>query len=80
MYYHRVLNKQNQYRKVSFPWLDSQENTDYGNRDFKTGKVPKFSDGTVNEFTTPNGRTVYDGGGVTPDIKIKQTTNNCIDS
>lgn len=47
---------------------------DYANRDSKTGKVPKFSDGTVSLFTTKNGRTVYDGGGVTPDIKIKQST------
>lgn len=44
---------------------------DYANRDWKTGKVPKFSDGTVSEFKTENGRTVYDGGGVTPDVKIK---------
>ena len=43
---------------------------DYANRDSKTGKVPKFSDGTVSLFTTKNGRTVYDGGGVTPDIKM----------
>ncbi len=43
---------------------------DYGNRDSKTGIVPKFSDGTVSLFTTENGRTVYDGGGVTPDVKI----------
>lgn len=50
---------------------------DYGNRDLKTGKVPKFSDGTVNLFTTKNGRKVYDGGGVTPDVKMnfsKKTT------
>lgn len=46
---------------------------DYANRDPKTGKVPKFSDGTINSFTTTNGRKVYDGGGVTPDIKIEQT-------
>ena len=44
---------------------------DYANRDIKTGKVPKFSDGTVSLFTTKNGRTVYDGGGVTPDIKME---------
>ncbi|WP_271405488.1 S41 family peptidase [Tenacibaculum soleae] len=43
---------------------------DYANRDAKTGKVPKFSDGAVSLFTTKNGRKVYDGGGVTPDIKI----------
>ncbi|WP_299004923.1 S41 family peptidase [uncultured Tenacibaculum sp.] len=44
---------------------------DYANRDPKTGKVPKFSDTTLNEFTTKNGRIVYDGGGVTPDITSK---------
>lgn len=45
---------------------------DYTNRDPKTGVVPKFSDGKVNTFKTTNGRTVYDGGGVTPDIKIEK--------
>lgn len=44
---------------------------DYANRDAKTGKVPKFSEGTVNTFTTKNGRKVYDGGGVTPDVLSK---------
>lgn len=43
---------------------------DYSNRNIKTGKVPKFSDGIVSTFKTKNGRTVYDGGGVTPDVKI----------
>ncbi len=43
---------------------------DYANRDPKTGKVPKFSDNVVNSFKTTNGRTVKDGGGVTPDIVI----------
>ena len=43
---------------------------DYANRDSKTGKVPKFSDSGINEFTTANGRKVFDGGGVTPDVKI----------
>lgn len=42
---------------------------DYANRD-KDGNVPKFSDGGINEFKTANGRTVLDGGGVTPDVKI----------
>lgn len=42
---------------------------DYTNRDTETGDVPKFSDGIVNSFTTTNGRKVYDGGGVTPDVK-----------
>lgn len=44
---------------------------DYANRDPKTGKVPKFSEGTVNAFKTENGRTVYDGGGVMPDVEIE---------
>lgn len=42
---------------------------DYANRD-KNGNVPKFSDGGVNKFTTQNGRIVYDGGGVMPDIAL----------
>ncbi|QOD59686.1 S41 family peptidase [Polaribacter haliotis] len=48
---------------------------DYANRD-KNGKVPKFSDRGVNKFTTENGRTVYDGGGVLPDIVIKTSDRN----
>ncbi|MDD7915130.1 S41 family peptidase [Polaribacter ponticola] len=44
---------------------------DYTNRDAKTGKVPKFSDKGINTFKTENGRIVFDGGGVTPDVKIK---------
>ena len=44
---------------------------DYANRDYKTGKVPKFSDGGINEFITENGRKVFDGGGITPDVEIK---------
>ena len=46
---------------------------DYANRDPKTGEVPKFSDNIVNSFTTTNGRTVKDGGGVTPDVVISIT-------
>ncbi len=42
---------------------------DYANRD-ENGNVPKFSDGTVTAYKTKNGRTVYDGGGVQPDIEI----------
>ena len=41
---------------------------DYANRDLKTGKVPKFSDSGINEFKTENGRKVYDGGGIIPDV------------
>ena len=47
---------------------------DYANRDFKTGKVPKFSDGGFNEFTTQNGRKVFDGGGIIPDIITENET------
>ncbi|WP_255513203.1 S41 family peptidase [Lutibacter sp. Hel_I_33_5] len=49
---------------------------DYANRDSKTNKVPKFSDGIVNSFTTTNGRKVFDGGGVMPDVKINRTQQN----
>lgn len=46
---------------------------DYTNRDLKTGKVPKFSDKGINEFKTANGRIVYDGGGVMPDVEITES-------
>lgn len=46
---------------------------DYTNRNDKTGEVPKFSDRGINEFKTANGRTVYDGGGVMPDVEIEQS-------
>ena len=49
---------------------------DYSNRDPKTKKVPKFSDGEVSSFKTKNGRTVYDGGGVTPDVSSKYADKN----
>ncbi len=45
---------------------------DYTNRDSKTGIVPRFSDKKVNRFTTQNGREVFDGGGVSPDIEIER--------
>ena len=45
---------------------------DYANRD-KNGKVPKFSDSGINKFTTENGRTVFDGGGVLPDVIVGYT-------
>ncbi|GAB7256067.1 S41 family peptidase [Polaribacter sp. OB-PA-B3] len=49
---------------------------DYENRDLETGKIPKFSDKGINAFKTANGRTVYDGGGVMPDIEIKTSEKN----
>ena len=45
---------------------------DYASRG-EDGKVPKFSDNGLNEFKTTNGRIVYDGGGILPDILIKKT-------
>ena len=46
---------------------------DYTNRDPKTGEVPKFSDKGIQAFKTEKGRTVYDGGGVMPDVEIETT-------
>lgn len=48
---------------------------DYANRD-ENGVVPKFSDGTVTAFQTKNGRTVYDGGGVLPDVLVGYSKRN----
>lgn len=48
---------------------------DYANRD-ENGVVPKFSDGEVVAFKTKNGRTVYDGGGVMPDIEFGYQSKN----
>ncbi|SDS39166.1 carboxyl-terminal processing protease [Polaribacter sp. KT25b] len=58
---------------------------DYTNRDDKTGVIPKFSDKGVNAFKTENGRTVFDGGGVLPDVEIKtsektEATDNLLKS
>ena len=49
---------------------------DYASRN-EDGVVPKFSDKAVAAFQTKNGRVVYDGGGIQPDIEIgynKKTT------
>jgi len=48
---------------------------DYANRDNK-GEVPKFSDGTVTSFKTKNGRLVFDGGGITPDVVVGFSKRN----
>jgi len=45
---------------------------DYTNRDHKTGIVPKFDSKNRNMFKTLNGRKVYDGGGIEPDVKIER--------
>ena len=49
----------------------SIQELDYTNRG-ENGEIPKFSDKTRNPFKTRNGRTVYDGGGIQPDIKFKK--------
>ncbi len=43
---------------------------DYSHRN-PDGSVGKVPDSLVNEYTTQNGRKVYDGGGIAPDIKTK---------
>tara|TARA_A100001015_G_scaffold295475_1_gene374494 strand:- start:448 stop:2097 length:1650 start_codon:yes stop_codon:yes gene_type:complete len=45
---------------------------DYSNKN-KNGSVGKTPDSLKNEFYTLNGRKVYDGGGIDPDIRIKIT-------
>ena len=42
---------------------------DYWNRD-KDGNATRVSEKNYNEFKTKNGRSVFDGGGVNPDIKV----------
>jgi len=43
---------------------------DYSRRN-KNGVVSKVADSLISEFKTKNGRIVYDGGGVDPDVKIE---------
>ena len=43
---------------------------DYSHR-AEDGSVEKIPDSLINAFNTTNGRIVYDGGGVTPDISIE---------
>lgn len=45
---------------------------DYSHRN-PDGSVGKIPDSLVTEYTTKGGRKVYDGGGITPDIKIAPT-------
>ena len=44
---------------------------DYSNRN-EDGSVGKVPDSLMTAFKTKNGRTVYDGGGINPDIEIDQ--------
>lgn len=43
---------------------------DYSNRN-EDGSVGEIPDSLIREFTTENGRKVYDGGGIRPDIQIE---------
>lgn len=45
---------------------------DYTHRD--GDDVPKFAKENRNSFKTKNGRTVYDGGGISPDVEIEKST------
>jgi len=42
---------------------------DYSHKD-KNGHSEKIADSLITAFKTKNGRTVYDGGGIEPDIKV----------
>ena len=42
---------------------------DYTHKD-ANGKAVKVADSLISSFKTKNGRTVYDGAGITPDIKV----------
>lgn len=42
---------------------------DYSHRD-ETGRVTRIPDSLTTEFKTANGRTVRDGGGITPDVEV----------
>lgn len=46
---------------------------DYSRRGFD-GSVSYIPDSLINEFNTKNGRKVYDGGGIVPDISISPET------
>ena len=46
---------------------------DYSHRN-EDGSVGNIPDSLVSEFTTKNGRKVYDGGGIKPDIELKTKT------
>ncbi|OIQ27241.1 MAG: peptidase S41 [Bacteroidetes bacterium MedPE-SWsnd-G2] len=50
---------------------------DYWNRD-EDGKATRVSKENYTAFTTKNGRTVYDGGGIAPDIALASSKNSPI--
>lgn len=47
---------------------------DYSNRD-KNGKALEIPDSLLVSFKTANGRTVYDGEGITPDIEVEYVSH-----
>jgi carboxyl-terminal processing protease len=50
---------------------------DYANKD-KDGKATRTTSTNYNAFKTRNGRTVFDGGGVLPDVELEQTKQSPI--
>ncbi len=52
---------------------------DYSNRN-EDGSVGEIPDSLIQEFTTRNNRKVYDGGGIRPDIAVKQQNLNQIEA
>ncbi len=50
---------------------------DYSHKD-NNGYSAKIPDSLIREFTTKNGRKVYDGGGISPDVSVKPRKFNQI--
>lgn len=61
--------------KYHIPSGRSIQAKDYSNRK-EDGSVGEIPDSLIREFTTKNGRKVYDGGGINPDIKEKSASLN----
>ncbi|MFO8235116.1 MAG: S41 family peptidase [Bacteroidales bacterium] len=59
--------------KYHVPSGRSIQAKDYSNRK-EDGSVGEIPDTLINEYTTKNGRKVYDGGGINPDIKQKSSS------
>ncbi|MCC6600285.1 MAG: S41 family peptidase [Crocinitomicaceae bacterium] len=50
---------------------------DYAHRNTESGKVDAVADSAIKEFKTKNGRPVFDGRGIRPDVEVKldETSN-----
>ncbi|MGM0497184.1 MAG: S41 family peptidase [Bacteroidota bacterium] len=59
--------------KYYIPSGRSIQAKDYSNRN-EDGSVGEIPDSLINDFQTANGRKVYDGGGIRPDLEEKSTT------